>query len=381
MRPDQQYFSVFLFLVGMAVGMAFLLPGSTVTDAATDGGQDQDRTVERTVVVAGNYSTPHPAIYQATKDSVVAIQAETSSGSTSDGAQGSGFVYDTKGHIVTNEHVVSQGSEFEVNFASGTQVEATLVGTDAYTDLAVLKVDPAKVELNPLPLGNLSNVRVGQQVTAIGNPFGLDSTMTAGIISQKGRLLRAQGDFSIPNVLQTDAAINPGNSGGPLLNMRGEVIGVNTAITSQSRTFSGVGFAVSVETVKRVVPELILSGDYRHPWIGVSGVDINPDITEEMGLNVTYGFLVLDVAEDSPAAEAGIQGGDRTVTLDGQELQVGGDVIVAINGERMRRIDDILNYLARDTAVGETITITVIRDGERRQVELTLDRRPSPGSQ
>ncbi len=202
--------------------------------------------------------------------------------------------------------------------------------------------------------------------------------MTAGIISQKDRLLRTQGRFSIPGVLQTDAAINPGNSGGPLLNMRGEVIGVNTAIQSETRTFAGVGFAVSADAVKRVVPRLIQQGEYRHPWIGVSGVDISSDISEEMGLNVTYGFLVVDVVEDSPAAEAGLQAGTREVSVDGGQVTVGGDVIVGIDGEQVRKIDDILNYLATETSVGDTITLDIIRDGDRQEVELTLVRRPQP---
>lgn len=215
-------------------------------------------------------------------------------------------------------------------------------------------------------------------MVAIGNPFGLSGSMTAGIVSQKNRLLRTEGRFSIPNVLQTDAAINPGNSGGPLLNMAGEVIGVNTAIQSESRTFSGVGFAISAETVERVVPRLINQGEYRHPWIGVSGLDVTPDISRAMGLNVTRGFLIVNVVEDSPAAAAGLESGERQVEVDGGTVTVGGDVVVAIDGEKVRKIDDILNYLATETSVGETVTLTVIRDGERVDVELILARRPQP---
>ncbi|MFB6294777.1 MAG: S1C family serine protease, partial [Candidatus Nanohaloarchaea archaeon] len=170
-----------------------------------------------------------------------------------------------------------------------------VVGTDPYTDLAVLKVDPTKVDLSPLPVGSTDGIRVGDRVAAIGNPFGLSGTMTAGIISQQDRLLRTQGQFSIPNVLQTDAAINPGNSGGPLLDMAGNVIGVNTAIQSDDRTFSGVGFAIPAETVERVVPRLIKTGEYRHSWIGVSGLDVSPEIRRAMNLDVSHGFLVVNV--------------------------------------------------------------------------------------
>ncbi len=369
-EPDS-YFSVFVFLIGLAVGIALVQP-QTVLE--TEPAPADRSAVQRTVVVESNQSSPLPVIYRSVQQSVVSVQADDGGA----GAQGSGFVYDTQGHIVTNEHVVAGADSVEVSFPSGTVVEAAVVGEDAYSDLAVLRVDPGRVDLHPLPLGNLSTVRVGEQVAAIGNPFGLDGTMTSGIVSQKNRLLRVQGDFSIPNVLQTDAAINPGNSGGPLLDMTGRVIGVNTAITSRSRTFAGVGYAISVETIRRVVPVLIEDGRYQHPWIGVSGLDVSPEITDRMGLNVTRGFLVLRVVEDSPAAEAGLQGGDREATIDGQRVQLGGDVIVAIDGTRIRKIDDILNYLAQETTVGETVTITVIRDGERVDVPLTLDERPDP---
>lgn len=288
-------------------------------------------------------------------------------------AQGSGFIYSEEGYIVTNEHVVEGADRVEVSFLDGDTREAKIVGTDPYTDLAVLKV--SKKNLEPLELGDSSKVEVGQRAVAIGNPFGLRSSMTSGIISQKGRTLRTQGGFSTPNVLQTDAAINPGNSGGPLMNIRGEVIGVNTAIESNTGVFSGVGFAIPSNTVKRVVPSLIQKGNYQHPWIGVRGLDVNQDIAEEMSLENSTGFMVMEVVEGGPADRAGLQGATRNATIDGAEVEVGGDVITAINGQKMRGISDVLLFLSREAEVGETVELTVVRDGEKMKVPLTLGSR------
>jgi len=307
-------------------------------------------------------------LFQNSDQSVVSIAAFGS-----ENAQGSGFIYNQDGHIVTNEHVVEGSNRIEVSFTDGTTRNARIVGTDPYTDLAVLKVN--KRNLEPLELGNSSNVNVGQRAVAIGNPFGLRGSMTSGIISQKGRTLRTQGGFSTPNVLQTDAAINPGNSGGPLMNIQGEVIGVNTAIESNTGVFSGIGFAIPSNTVERVVPNLIEDGDYAHPWIGVSGIDVNQDIADEMSLENSTGFLITEVVSEGPAEAAGLQGPERNATIDGAELPVGGDVITSINGERIRGISDVLLYLARDAEVGETVQVTIIRDGEERQVPLTLQSR------
>ncbi|MFB6207904.1 MAG: S1C family serine protease [Candidatus Nanohaloarchaea archaeon] len=289
-------------------------------------------------------------------------------------SEGSGFVY-RENYIVTNEHVVEGANRIEVTFTDGSTVNAELVGKDRYTDIAVLKVK--KKGLEPLEMANSSNVRVGQTAIAMGNPFGLRGSMTSGIVSQKGRLLPVAGGFSIPNVLQTDAAINPGNSGGPLMNLNGEVIGVNTAIQTNTGTFSGVGFAIPANTVKRAADSIIEKGDYDHPWIGVSGRSMNSDIAEAMGVNQTTGFLVVDVVEDSPAAEAGIQPGNTTATINGFQMVIGGDIIVAINGQEMRGITDVLNYLNTEVSVGEEVNMTVIRDGERITVPLTLEKRPN----
>lgn len=298
--------------------------------------------------------------------SIAAIGAENS--------EGSGFVYSSRGHIITNEHVVEGADRVRVTLTDGTTHGAEIVGTDQNTDLAVLKID--KTGLNPLELGNLSEVSVGQTAVAIGNPFGLRGTMTSGIISQKGRMLPTGTGFSVPNVLQTDAAINPGNSGGPLLNIEGRVVGVNTAIESRSGTFSGIGFAIPVNVVKNVVPEIInKNGDFEYPWLGVSGFSVSPAIANEMNLSRASGFLVVTVVEDGPAHQAGLRGGNRTVEINGQELDVGGDVITGINGRNMTGIGDILVYLQSEPEVGDTVNVTILRDGEQRKVQVTLGSR------
>lgn len=374
MDTDQRYQILFALLVGIALGILAVNQGLLQAGP----GQLQEPSIgagSQRVIVQSNATTALPEIFEAAEDSVVSVRTEGGGPA----AQGSGFVYDTRGHIVTNEHVVEDAEEVEVTFPSGIQLQAEIVGTDPFTDLAVLEIDSGEIQLNPLPIGTTEQMKVGEHVAAIGNPFGLSGTMTAGILSQKNRLLRTEGRFSIPNVLQTDAAINPGNSGGPLLNMQGEVIGVNTAITSGSGTFSGVGFAVSAETLERVVPRLIEQGGYRHPWIGVSGVDVSPEIREAMDLETASGFLIVEVVDDSPASRAGLEAGDREIDVDGGAVTVGGDVIVGIGGRNVRKIDDILNYLAKETSVGETVTLEIIRDGEVREVDLTLGRRPQPG--
>lgn len=362
----------------LLAAITLLLLGAVVGGGVSVGYADQRMdALEQKVQQANSnknvvyLNSEQDSMSQLFKDSDQSVVSITAFGSKN--AQGSGFIYSENGHIVTNQHVVEGANRIEVSFIDGTTRKARVVGTDPYTDLAVLKVN--KKELESLEIGNSSKVEVGQRAVAIGNPFGLRGSMTSGIISQKGRTLRTQGGFSTPNVLQTDAAINPGNSGGPLMNIQGDVIGVNTAIESNTGVFSGIGFAIPSNTVKRVVPELIEDGDYSHPWIGVSGIDVNQDIAEEMELENSTGFLVIDVVEGSPAEAAGLQGGDRNATIDGSEIEVGGDVIVAINGQKIRGISDILLYLARDAEVGETVQITVIRDGKRIQVPLTLESR------
>jgi S1-C subfamily serine protease len=332
-------------------------------------------------VEASNSDMTLPDLFQRVEKSVVQITDSVQS-NPADSRLGSGFVYDNNGHIITNYHVVNggEGDKLDVTFLDGTVYRATLIGSDPFTDLAVLYVtDAPKDKLAPLPLANSSATRVGEQVAAIGNPFGLSGSMTAGIISGVGRLIPSQeaGAFSIPDVVQTDAPINPGNSGGPLLNMRGEVIGINSAIFSTTGQFAGVGFAIPSNTIAKVVPSLVTTGSFKHPWLGVSGTDMTPGIVEALGLKEPRGFLVVDVVDGSPAAKAGIRGGSKEATIDGRPIQLGGDVITAIDGKVVRKIDDILVYLQREKSVGDNLQLTVLRDGQEQQINVMLGARPN----
>jgi S1-C subfamily serine protease len=330
-------------------------------------------------VEASNSELTLPDLFTKVEKSVVQI---TDSDETDplDSRLGSGFVYDTNGHIITNNHVVNGGGRIDVTFLDGTVYRASLLGSDPFTDLAVLYVEEAPQEkLVPLPLADSSGLRVGQQVAAIGNPFGLSGSMSAGIISGLGRLIPSDqvGSFSIPDVIQTDAPINPGNSGGPLLNMRGEVIGINSAIYSTTGQFSGVGFAIPSNTIDKVVPSLITSGSFQHPWLGVAGRDMTPGIAEQLGLDEPRGFLVMEVVAGSPAEKAGIRSGDRDVTIDGIPVKLGGDVIIGADNMTVRKIDDILVYLQREKSVGDEINLTILRDGQEMQVKAVLGARPN----
>jgi S1-C subfamily serine protease len=356
---------------------------------------------------------------------------------------GSGFVYNIDGLVVTNYHVIApsirpasplaQGvanNAFDINvaFGDGTIYPATLVGADPFSDVAVIDIpEGARDRLVPLPIGNSSELRVGQQVVAIGNPFGLSSSMTEGIVSGLGRLIPSseedqlppspdgipsppegpfvpripppqdqlppslpplipdgqaretlsRGSFSIPDIIQTDAPINPGNSGGPLLDLRGEVIGMNTAIFSSTGESAGVGFAIPANTLKKVVPSLISSGAYQHPWLGISGTDITPEISEALGVKEARGFLVQDIISGSPADKAGIRGGYKIDNINGMEIALGGDIIVAIDNNTVRKIDDILSYLERKKNVGDIVQLTVFRDGKIQETSpTTLVARP-----
>src|ERR671921_925929 len=231
----------------------------------------------------------------------------------------------------------------------------------------------------PLPLANSSAVRPGEQVIAIGNPFGLSGTITTGIVSAKGRLLpNPDTGFSIPDAIQTDAAINPGNSGGPLLNAEGQVIGMNTAIFSATGAYAGIGFAIPSNTITKVVPSLIATGSYQHPWLGVIGVDITPDIAKALGLGLedAKGFLVIGINEGSPADKAGIRGGDKVTNINGREIRLGGDIVLKIDNQEVRKIEDILTYLERNKHVGDTTQLTVLRDGKPQTINITLTARP-----
>ena len=291
---------------------------------------------------------------------------------------GSGFVYDDQGHIITNNHVVENNGKLWVTFADGTMVPAKVVGTDPGSDLAVIQVDGQASRLHPVTLGDSESLRVGQLAAAIGNPFGLQGTMTAGIISALGRVLPEESSsFAIVDMVQTDVPINPGNSGGPLLDSAGRVIGVTTMILSQTGVSSGVGLAVPVATVKKVVPTLIAQGHYAHPWLGISGGTITPAVAESLSLPVQQGVLVESVVSGGPADRAGILGGSQRSRTGSQALTTGGDIIVAIDDEEVKSFDDLVGYLGRKTEVGQRVTLTVLRDGARQRIEATLGERPA----
>ena len=293
------------------------------------------------------------------------------------GGVGSGFVYDNLGHIITNAHVVDGADKATVTFLDGSQYNAEIIGEDKFTDIAVIKVSEKPRLLHPLEIGDSSLLQVGEQVAAIGNPFGLSGSMTSGIVSQIGRLIAAQDSgFSIPDVIQTDAAINPGNSGGPLLNMRGQVIGINTAIQSISGEFVGIGFAVPSNTVSKIVPTLIEEGKYPHPWIGISGKDIDPDLARVLDLKQAKGFLVITVVDGSPADKAGLKGMSQTQIINGEEYPADGDIIISVDDKEVRKISDILIHLQREKSVGDEMVLGILRDGDFMHLTLKLVERP-----
>jgi len=296
---------------------------------------------------------------------------------------GSGFLIDTEGHIVTNHHVVRGADTIWVTFSDGSLREAKVLGTDPFSDLAVLKVEDLPPSAVPLELGDSDTLQVGQRVIAIGNPFGLQGTMTVGVISALGRVLptvttATGGSFSNPEIIQTDAAINPGNSGGPLLDSAGRVVGVNTAIRTTTGGNMGVGFAVPVNTVKRIVPRLISEGTYRYPYLGITADNrfTLAQLARELDLPVTQGVLVSAVEPGGPADRAGIRGGTRTVRVLGTTVQVGGDIIIAIDGHPIRDFNELIAYLVRETEVGQVVTVTIVRDGKQMDISVRLGERP-----
>jgi serine protease Do len=297
-------------------------------------------------------------------------------------ALGSGFVWDTNGDIVTNNHVISGAASIQVTFSDGKIVPAKLVGADPYSDLAVIKVDVPANQLHPVTLANSNDIKVGQLAVAIGEPFGLEGTMTTGIISAVGRSLpanlNASQSYSIPDVIQTDAPINPGNSGGVLVDAAGHVVGVTSAIESPSGSSAGIGFAIPSSIVNNVIPSLISTGKYVHTWLGISGTNLVPELATAMNLNASQrGALVEEVMPNSPAEKAGLQSSTKQVTIFGQTATVGGDVIIAINNQPVVQMDDLIAYLANSTKVGQTVTLTILRNGKQQNVDVTLEARPT----
>ncbi len=289
---------------------------------------------------------------------------------------GSGFFYDTQGHIVTNYHVIADADELQVTLADGQTVPAQIVGSDPSNDLAVIKVDLPAEMIRPLPIGDSTQVYVGQFVLAIGNPFGLERTLTFGIVSALGRVIESPNQRFIGEVIQSDVAINPGNSGGPLLNLAGQVIGVNSAILSPSGANAGIGFAISARTVQRVVPVLIRDGRYPHPSLGVRVIELTPQraaLFRRAGVQLPdQGLLIADLVMNGPAAQAGLRGPDRLVRVGNVNLPLGGDVIIAINDQPITTSQDLIVYLETQTQVGETVQVKVLRDGREQVLPVTL---------
>lgn len=391
---------VIAILVAVGTGAAFII--STINDQSSltvdkllslffgNNLPSRDFTLGNEAFQVGQMGTPIPAtardltlpeLFTKVEKSVVQISSRSDSSIRSAARLGSGFIFDRNRHVITNYHVALGSKNIDVTFMDGNTYHANIVGSDPFTDLAVLYVqDVPKYTLFPLTLGNSGALDVGEQIAAIGNPFGLSGSMTAGIISGLGRLLPSTASlgsrFSIPSIIQIDAPINPGNSGGPLLDMRGEVVGINSAIFSSTGEFSGIGFAIPSNTISKVVPSLITKGSFSHPWIGLSGTNMTPEIANAIGLKESRGFLVVNTVSGSPAEKGGLHGGNKVVTINGMQIALGGDVIEKIDDKVVRKIDDILAYIESMKSVGENVSLTVLRDGKIQKLNLSLAPRP-----
>jgi len=324
-----------------------------------------------------------PRLYERVRESVVVVrgiivQYDIFRRAYYSQVQGSGFVYNFTGRmvIITNYHVVSNAINITVTFLNGNGYIASLLGSDPYADLAVLYADAPQNEYVPLEIVSSSTLKVGDPVIAVGNPYGLAGSMTTGIVSAMGRTITEEttGAYTIANVIQTTAPLNPGNSGGPLLNYKGQVVGITTAIVSDSQ---GVGFAIPSNTILREIKSLITEGSYnQHPWLGVSGRDMTYEIAKVIGINVTYGFLITQVTSRGPADKAGLRGGSKQVSIAGERVTIGGDVIIAVNGMRITSIDDLSTYLEEYTSPGQTINVTIVRNTQTMTIPVLLEPRP-----
>jgi len=337
------------------------------------------------------YTNINPSVVniQVTSNTSSAQNQSSPSGNSPSGSQvqralGSGFVWDTNGNIVTNNHVVDGATSVTVTFSDGRVLTAKVVGQDPDADLAVIKVDNAG-QLSPLQMTNSDQVKVGEMAVAIGNPFGLSGTMTVGFVSALGRTLNANEaqtsnapSYTIPDVIQTDAAINPGNSGGVLLNDQGQVIGVTAAIETSNGSSAGIGFVIPANIVSQVVPELIKNGKYSHPYLGISGTDMTPQLAKAMNLSDSQrGALVVSVASGGPAEKAGLKDSTQTTTIDGLTAHIGGDVIVAIDGQKVNTFDDLVSILFKNGVVGQSVKVDILRGGVSQSVNVVLSARPA----
>jgi putative serine protease PepD len=288
---------------------------------------------------------------------------------------GSGSIIDTEGHILTNHHVIRDSTKLEVTLSDGSKWPAKFVGSDPDNDLAVIKISASQEKLTVIPLGDSSKLKVGQKVLAIGNPFGLGQTLTTGIISSLGRTIRSEGGVLIQDVIQTDAAINPGNSGGPLLDSNGRIIGVNSAIISPTGASVGIGFAVPVDTAKRIVPELINKGYVAYPWIGATVFPLIPEFAKSLGLKVERGAMIVEVVKGGPAEKAGLRGGNRRVQVGNSMILVGGDIVVEMDGNKVVSSDELIRMI-RDRTPGDRIELKVLRNGKSLTIKVTLGEKP-----
>ena len=371
-------------LVGSALGamavitiftVFFISPPEPINSAIDSSEKYDIQTKKQVEPYSNNLSLSE--IFEKTEPGVVRVNVQRENAVDGVGGIGSGFVFDKKGHVITNAHVVKDATKMVVTFLDGRSYNAEIIGVDEYTDIAVIKVNADLSLLQPVSLGDSSTLKVGEEIAAIGNPFGLSGSMTSGIVSQLGRLLPTENQYSIPDVIQTDAAINPGNSGGPLLNMMGGVVGINTAIQSATGEFTGVGFAIPSQTVAKIVPTLIEEGEYKHPWIGVSGRDIDPDLAKVLEVKDAIGFLIVTVVEDSPASKAGLIGSEKTIEVKGVNYPIGGDIILAVDGIEVRQIDDILIHLQRAKSIGDEMVLEVLRDNRTTNITIILQERPN----
>ncbi|MCD6089671.1 trypsin-like peptidase domain-containing protein [Candidatus Bathyarchaeota archaeon] len=323
-------------------------------------------------------------IYEKIKDSVVVVRGKIIAQFSPfwkeySSVQGSGFIYNHTGRIIviTNNHVVDGAVNITVSLLDGDTYPARVIGKDPYSDLAILSVEAPPHKLKPAIIVSSSTLKVGDPVIAVGSPFGLAGSITTGVVSQLGRTISESqtGGYPIADVIQISTPINPGNSGGPLLNIFGEVVGITTAIIKNAQ---GVGFAIPSDTILRELPYLIEGKRYPHPWLGVVGTDMNFDLARIMNVNVTYGWLIVEVFPDSPAEKAGLRGGSQTVFVDGRSIKIGGDIIIMINGTRIRNGDDLSTYLERNTSPRDKIKITVVRSGKMKDIIVELGSRPYP---
>lgn len=383
-----------IFLVGCSAALPFagvpalISPSTPAADVRVDALAAQpvayNPPIQIDTAVLAQVQATFQQIYQTVNPSVVNISVtqQVSNGFQSGLAsgQGSGFVWDMDGHIVTNSHVVEGASDITVTFADGTSLDAELVGADPESDLAVIRVNPDEADLQPVTLADSTAVQVGDLVIAIGNPFGLSGTMTQGIVSGLSRSLEVDaetsfstGSYTIPDIIQTDTAINPGNSGGVLVDVQGRVVGVTAAIRSSTNSNSGIGFVIPTHIVQRIVPVLIQDGSYTHPRMGISGVSLTPDVAEQAGLNRDQkGILIMDLSNNGPAERAGLAASTQQRGANGQVEITAGDVIVAVDGQPVNSFDDLSSYLFNNTEVGQDVVVTVLRGGAEQTLTVTL---------